>query len=359
MAGTALTTLTGALATALRIEGAQPQELLETLKLTVFKGDGTKAPTDAQLTALLVIAQQYRLNPWTKEIYAFPDKGGIVPVVGVDGWLRIINEHPMFNGMEFADGPAFAEGQNKGLPEWIECVMYRKDRDHPIKVREYMVECRRANAGPWQSHPRRMLRHKATIQCARVAFGFAGIYDEDEAGRILENQQPVATPAPGAETAPTPAPTPAPKPAYEAAKWDHNFPKWRDVIKGGTRTAKQYIEWLEQGHTLTDDQRKALRDCEVTDVQPKGDPAATPAPTPAPQADAQDDDMPADEAGTDDESPVTYAQVADKIAKAEAAKDKDALMQAADLIRSVPDVDTHRSELQAKYDAAEKASKGW
>ncbi|OPB31163.1 hypothetical protein [Bartonella sp. AR 15-3] len=29
-----------------------------------------------------------------------------------------------------------------------------------------------------------MLRHKAVIQCARYAFGFSGIYDEDEAERI-------------------------------------------------------------------------------------------------------------------------------------------------------------------------------
>ncbi|EOJ4766922.1 recombinase RecT, partial [Escherichia coli] len=41
--------------------------------------------------------------------------------------------------------------------------------------------------GPWQSHPKRMLRHKAMIQCARLAFGFAGIYDNDEAERIVEN----------------------------------------------------------------------------------------------------------------------------------------------------------------------------
>ncbi|WP_414836262.1 recombinase RecT, partial [Escherichia coli] len=41
--------------------------------------------------------------------------------------------------------------------------------------------------GPWQSHPKRMLRHKAMIQCARLAFGFAGIYDKDEAERIVEN----------------------------------------------------------------------------------------------------------------------------------------------------------------------------
>jgi hypothetical protein len=31
-----------------------------------------------------------------------------------------------------------------------------------------------------------MLRHKAMIQCARIAFGYAGIYDQDEAERIAE-----------------------------------------------------------------------------------------------------------------------------------------------------------------------------
>ncbi len=69
---------------------------MNTLKNTAFKGGNV---TDEQFTALLIVANQYGLNPWTKEIYAFPDKGGIVPVVGVDGWARIINEHPQFDGM--------------------------------------------------------------------------------------------------------------------------------------------------------------------------------------------------------------------------------------------------------------------
>nr|WP_264085662.1 recombinase RecT [Escherichia coli] len=74
------------------------------------------------------------------------------------------------------------------------CRIYRKDRNHPICVTEWMDECRREPfktregreiTGPWQSHPKRMLRHKAMIQCARLAFGFAGIYDKDEAERIV------------------------------------------------------------------------------------------------------------------------------------------------------------------------------
>lgn len=172
MASTALTTLTSKLAATLNMgDGAG---LMETLKATAFKS--STQVTDAQMTALLVVANQFGLNPWTKEIYAFPDRNnGIVPVVGVDGWSRIINNHPQFDGMDFEQDA-----------ESCTCIIHRKDRSHPVKVTEYMAECRRANVGPWQSHPRRMLRHKAMIQCARLAFGYGGIYDQDEAERIAE-----------------------------------------------------------------------------------------------------------------------------------------------------------------------------
>lgn len=167
---TALATLTAKLAA--KLDMGAGDELIHTLKATAFKGQ----VSDAQMTALLVVANQYKLNPWTKEIYAFPDKNnGIVPVVGVDGWSRIINDNPQFDGMEFEQDD-----------ESCTCIIYRKDRSRPVKVTEWMAECRRANVGPWQSHPKRMLRHKAMIQCARLAFGYAGIYDQDEAERIVE-----------------------------------------------------------------------------------------------------------------------------------------------------------------------------
>jgi phage recombination protein Bet len=157
--------------------GVDPDKMMTTLTATAFKGN---ASTE-QLMALAVVADQYGLNPWTKEIYAFPSQNGIVPVVGVDGWSRIINTNPQFDGMDFVEG----ELNNKSIPSWIECRMYRKDRGHPICVKEYFDEVNRDTA-PWKSHPRRMLRHKAMIQCARIAFGFVGIYDEDEAERIID-----------------------------------------------------------------------------------------------------------------------------------------------------------------------------
>ncbi len=157
-----------------------PAKMMSTLKRTAFRQKDGPEVTDEQMMALIIVADQYGLNPFTKELFAFPDKGGIVPVVSVDGWSRIINDHPEFDGVEFNDGP---EDEN-GVPSWIECVIYRKDRQHPTKIRERFREVKRGTQ-PWQSHPSRMLRHKALIQCARVAFGFSGIYDEDEAQRIV------------------------------------------------------------------------------------------------------------------------------------------------------------------------------
>lgn len=169
-----VTTQVSALAKALQVDASAPAELVAVLKATAFKGQ----VSDAQMTALLVVANQYGLNPWTKEIYAFPDRNnGIVPVVGVDGWSRIINSHPQFDGMDFEQDA-----------ESCTCIIYRKDRSHPVRVTEYMAECKRDGVGPWKSHPRRMLRHKAMIQCARLAFGFVGIYEQDEAERIVDSK---------------------------------------------------------------------------------------------------------------------------------------------------------------------------
>lgn len=155
----------------------EPDKLLSTLKATAFKVVEGPEVTNEQMAALLVVADQYGLNPFTRELFAFPDKrNGVVPVVSVDGWCRIVNEHPQCDGISFDQDD-----------EKCTCSIWRKDRAHPTTITEYMSECKRGTA-PWSSHPRRMLRHKALIQCARIAFGFSGIYDEDEARRIIDVQ---------------------------------------------------------------------------------------------------------------------------------------------------------------------------
>lgn len=189
--------------------GVEPDKLLHTLKRTAFKQKAGEEITNEQMMALLVVANRYDLNPFVKEIYAYPDKGGIVPIVGVDGWARMINNHPQFDGIEFEYSPNTAklDADHKPAPEWVKVRIYRKDRARPIEVTEFFDEVYRPPFegtgrngpyrvnGPWQTHTKRLLRHKGLIQCARLAFGYTGVYDEDEAERILEQRGRDAQPA--------------------------------------------------------------------------------------------------------------------------------------------------------------------
>lgn len=70
------------------------------------------------------------------------------------------------------------------------CTIHRKDRKHPVIVTEWLIECQR-DTEPWKQHPRRMIRHKAIAQCARIAFGFA-FQDAEELAEDTEYE--VVTP---------------------------------------------------------------------------------------------------------------------------------------------------------------------
>lgn len=256
---TALTTLTNKLAS--RLDIGDGTELVDTLKATAFRGQ----VSDAQMTALLVVANQYGLNPWTKEIYAFPDKNnGIVPVVGVDGWSRIINDHPQFDGEEFEYGPTL-QHKNKEVHAWIDCIIFRKDRSRPTRVREFFSEVYRDNAQPWQTHPNRMHRHKALIQCARLAFGFGGIYDQDEAERIVEKDMGFAEVVEQAAPAKPAQQKPAALPEYPADRLEENLPIWRDMIKAGKKSAEQIIAMVSSKHALNEEQKARIRHAEQAD----------------------------------------------------------------------------------------------
>lgn len=180
----------------------EPTQFANTVRATVMPSKHT----NEQFAALMLVAHEYGLNPIVKEIYAFPAKGGgIVPIVSIDGWVNLVNSHPKANGFNFE-----MEHNEKGELISCTCKMFRKDRDHPVEITEYLVECKR-NTDPWKMQ-HRMLRHKALIQAARYAFGFSGIYDEDEGAKIADiepsknNQKSLTPPPPPVDEEPSPIP---------------------------------------------------------------------------------------------------------------------------------------------------------
>lgn len=151
-----------------------PTKLLATLKSTVFKG-----ANDEEVMALVVVSNEYQLNPLLKEMYAFPAKGGgIVPIVSVDGWNKMLIRQPDFDGIEFD----FEHDENQH-PVSCTATIHVKGRSKPVKITEYFVECQR-NTDNWKNMPHRMLRNRTLCQASRMAFGFSGVYHDEEAATV-------------------------------------------------------------------------------------------------------------------------------------------------------------------------------
>lgn len=229
---------------------SEPTRLLKVLQSTVFRD----ARSEEEVQALIIVANQYDLNPLLKELYAFPAKGGgIVPMVPVDGWIKLVNTHPQMDGCDFEDihqdGKLFA----------CKCSIYRKDRSRPTVVTEYLSECKR-NTEPWKME-HRMLRHKAFIQAARVAFGFGGLHDEDEAAQIRDVTTQAPPPPKLFNKPDAPA---APAPVVEADMFPTEAPSvpLLDQVRSWLSEedfANIRQEFLDSG--LLDDARATIGDC--------------------------------------------------------------------------------------------------
>ncbi|MCA9367544.1 phage recombination protein Bet [Candidatus Kaiserbacteria bacterium] len=222
----------------------EPAQFEATLRATVI-------PTgcnNEQFTAFLMVANEYKLNPITKEIYAFPGKGGgIQPIVSIDGWLKIINRQEGFDGMEYEDK---LDGNGNLIS--VTCRIFHKSRSRATEVTEYMSECRR-ETDVWKRWPARMLRHKATIQCARYAFGLSGIMDEDEYQR-MEDTKRTEKPVSGVVVEASPN-------FYPQEQFEENFPKWRSAIESGRFTPEHVIKMASAKGLLSEQQIQIITEC--------------------------------------------------------------------------------------------------
>ncbi len=209
-----------------------PTKLLESLKATVFRG-----ATNEDLLSLVAISNEYQLNPFLREIYAFPAKGGgVTPIISFDGWVKIVSRHPLYDGVEFSwtfDGD--------GKPESCTCTMHVKGRSKPVTVTEWLAECAR-NTDIWRSMPRRMLRHKSFIQAARLAFGITGA-EEDEASR--DNPLPVTVEV-ASEPEPTAPPTRSPIPTVTPQA------QLCDLVESSGCTFDDLVAWGETTGNIKD-----------------------------------------------------------------------------------------------------------
>lgn len=160
--------------------GMRQDVFLNVIKKTVMPSENV---SNEHIAAFLSLSKSYGLNPLSDAIHAFPSKGGIKLLIGIDGYIEIANQHEAYEGFELEEN-----SDQAGNLIAVSCRVHRSDRKHSHWIKEYMDECKR-NTDPWKNFPKRMLRHKAIMQAIRSSFGLSSLIDVDEAKDMGYNAQ--------------------------------------------------------------------------------------------------------------------------------------------------------------------------
>lgn len=201
----------------------------------------------ADILAFMLTVVKYDLDPFMREIYALKnDRGRYEPVVGVDGWAKIIRRQENFGAIQFKYSEnKITEGSSQECPEWIECELHLKDFHLPTVVREYLKE-NYCNTEYWNNKTSRLLRHRALIQSGRLAFGLSGIKDADEVLGHLKRKVDTSSKATPPAKAATPAKGGASEPVAKNGPLTGGLQAAKSEVKVGAAEAKPVAEGGKQ-----------------------------------------------------------------------------------------------------------------
>lgn len=145
-------------------------EMLQALRNTVAPG-----LTEPEFLLFAEMCRATGLNPATKEIWAIKAGGRLQLMTGINGFLRIANSHPQFDGMEVS-----FEWDDTTL---VSCTVkvHRKDRKFPSVATAYWSEYSKPSP-VWKQMPTVMLSKCAKSLAIREAFiqELGGLYTAEE-----------------------------------------------------------------------------------------------------------------------------------------------------------------------------------
>ena len=119
------------------------------------------------------------LDPFLEEvIFSQYEPSHWETTITIHGWSTLINRSPQFQGITFTQSAECSQG----VPDWMECAIYRLDRVVPTIVREYFDEVK-GESEIWKKMPRRMLRHRVFSQCAKLAIGLSSHWPSADQGQ--------------------------------------------------------------------------------------------------------------------------------------------------------------------------------
>ncbi|MFH0810786.1 MAG: phage recombination protein Bet [Pseudomonadota bacterium] len=195
------------------------------LSVNVVREMFCPAATDTEVKLFIALCKFQGLNPFLREVYLI--KYGTNPasiVTGKETFTKRANRHEQFNGYE----TSLAPGED-GLPISASATVYRKDREHPVRIEVDFAEYASRNRDGdlvknWREKPKTMLRKVALVQALREAFpeDLGGLYEaaeitEAQVETISGPEVPAGRPVQNGQSTPHAASKPPAKPPQQPA----------------------------------------------------------------------------------------------------------------------------------------------
>jgi phage recombination protein Bet len=154
--------------------------------------------TDDELKMLLYLCKEYNLDPLKKEIYFIKYGGRSTILTSRDGYLKIANNDPNFNGLE-SDvvylGDKLSKRDDGSLhieygPEHLAfdktkltgafCSVFRKDRTKATTIFVSLKDYYKKGAPIWEQYINAMILKVAEAMALKRAFSISGLVTKEE-----------------------------------------------------------------------------------------------------------------------------------------------------------------------------------
>jgi len=168
--------------------GCDPSKIADVLRGVWTTTKGNPPLTDQELIVGMALIARYDLDPFAREIYVTRGKKGLMVILGVDGWVRVLDRTDHYDG--FTQDLVLDDDGN--ITE-VTTTIYSKKRSHPAVYRAFASEYAKLGGFVAGLVPGHMLRIFSLKHAARLFIPLGGAVTEEEA-TWMGSTQPEAPP---------------------------------------------------------------------------------------------------------------------------------------------------------------------
>jgi phage recombination protein Bet len=164
-------------------------------EIAIIKATVAKGMTDLELSYFLNVAKVMKLNPFTKEIWAYKDlQNNIIIFAGRDGFLAKAQGDKRWNGIA---SDVVREGEPFNMNVGIGEISHKKDVTSKAKILGAYAICRpkgceistiewadfdtyNKGRNVWKADPEAMIKKVAEVHALKKAYGISGLQAEED-----------------------------------------------------------------------------------------------------------------------------------------------------------------------------------